>query len=99
MQIEHWPTNRPIPYARNPRKNDGAVTKVKASIQEFGFQQPIVVDKDGIIVAGHTRHKAAMELGLTEVPVVVASDLTPAQIKAYRIADNRVNEEASWAIA
>ena len=96
MQIETWPTSRPIPYARNPRKNVAAVVKVKASIQEFGFKQPIVVDKDGVIVVGHTRHKAAIELGYESVPVVVAADLTPAQIKAYRIADNRTNEEAEW---
>jgi DNA modification methylase len=96
MNVEHWPTGQPIPYARNPRSNDSAVAKVKASIKEFGFRQPIVVDKDGVIVVGHTRHKVAIELGITEVPVVVASDLTPAQVKAYRLADNRTNEEATW---
>lgn len=96
MQIEQWQTSRPVPYIRNPRKNDLAVAKVKASLKEFGFKQPIVVDQDGVIVVGHTRHKAAIELGLETVPVLVAADLTPAQIKAYRIADNRTNEEAEW---
>jgi hypothetical protein len=69
----------PIPYARNPRKKDGAIAKVKASIQEFGFQQPIVVDKEGIIIVGHTRHQAALGLGLSKVPVVAATNLKPTQ--------------------
>lgn len=99
MRIEHWPISQPIPYSRNPRNNGGqALAKVKVSIAEFGFQQPIVVDSDGVIIVGHTRHKAAYELGLETVPVVVAADLTPAQVKAYRLADNRTNEEASWAV-
>lgn len=84
------------PYERNPRRNDAAVAAVAGSIREFGFQQPIVVDEKGIIIAGHTRYKAASQLGLQEVPVVVASDLTPAQIKAYRIADNKLGELAEW---
>jgi hypothetical protein len=97
MQIELWPINRPIPYAKNPRRNDGAaVAKVKASLQEFGWQQPIVVDKDGIIIVGHTRHKAACEFGFKEIPVLIATDLTPSQVKAYRIADSRTNAEATW---
>lgn len=83
-----------IPYARNPRKNDEAVDAVAASITEFGFQQPIVVDAKGVIVCGDTRYKAARRLGLTEVPVQVAKGLTPQQIKAYRIADNRLAEIA-----
>jgi DNA modification methylase len=96
LTVEYWPLERPIPYARNPRKNDGAVDKVAASIKEFGWKQPIVVDSEGVIVVGHTRLLAARKLGLGEVPVVVASDLTPAQCKAYRLADNRSNEEAEW---
>lgn len=85
------------PYARNPRKNEGApVSKVKASLKEFGWQQPIVVDKEMVIVAGHTRYAAALELGMTEVPVHIADTLTPTQIKAYRIADNRTGQEATW---
>ena len=86
-----------IPYARNPRKNDGAaVDKVAASIKEFGFRQPIVVDNEGVIIAGHTRHKAARQLGLTEVPVHVAGDLTETQARAFRIADNRTGDESTW---
>ena len=84
------------PYAQNPRKNDEAVDKVAASIQEFGFKQPIVVDKDGTIIVGHTRYKAAQKLGLETVPVLVADDLTEEQAKAYRLADNKTNEFAEW---
>lgn len=84
------------PYAQNPRKNDEAVEKVASSIQEFGFKQPIVVDKDGIIIVGHTRYKAAQKLGLKTVPVLVADDLTEEQAKAYRLADNKTNEFAEW---
>jgi hypothetical protein len=91
-------TDRVIPYARNPRKiSDAAVAAVAGSIKEFGFKSPIVVDKDGVIIAGHTRLRAAQRLGMSEVPVVVADDLTPAQVKAYRIADNRVAEFSEWA--
>jgi DNA modification methylase len=96
MIVEMWLIDRPVPYARNPRKNAGAVDKVAASLAEFGWKQPIVVDAEGIVIVGHTRLLAAKKLGLTEVPVVVASDLTPAQCKAYRLADNRTNEEAGW---
>ena len=84
------------PYERNPRINDQAVDAVAASLQEFGFRQPIVVDADGVIIAGHTRWKAAKQLGLAKVPVHVARDLTPEQIQAYRIADNRTGELAEW---
>ena len=84
------------PYERNPRINDQAVDAVAASLQEFGFRQPIVVDTDGVIICGHTRWKAATKLGLAKVPVHVARDLTPEQIKAYRIADNRTGELAEW---
>ena len=84
------------PYERNPRINDQAVDAVAASLQEFGFRQPIVVDADGVIICGHTRWKAATKLGLAKVPVHVARDLTPEQIKAYRIADNRTGELAEW---
>lgn len=85
-----------MPYEDNPRRNDDAVEKVANSIEEFGFQQPIVVDKDGVVVVGHTRLKAAQELGLSEVPVVVADNLTPEQVKAYRLADNKTAEFADW---
>lgn len=96
MQVEMWKTSQVKPYDKNPRRNDGAVDAVAASIREFGFKQPIVVDKDGIIIAGHTRHKAAKKLGLKEVPVVVADDLPPEKVKAYRLADNKVGEMAGW---
>ena len=84
------------PYAKNPRKNDQAVNAVAASIKEFGFKVPIVIDGDGVIVAGHTRLKAALLLGLETVPCVVADDLTEDQIKAFRLADNKTAELAEW---
>ena len=84
------------PYENNPRFNDDAVKYVANSIKEFGFKVPIIIDKDGVIVAGHTRYKASLELGLEEVPCIVADDLTPAQIKAFRIAENKTNDLASW---
>ena len=96
MLVELWPIERVKPYARNPRQNEGAVDAVAASITEFGFRQPIVVDRDGVIVVGHTRWKAAKKLGLAQVPVHVAKDLTPEQAKAYRLADNKTNELAEW---
>lgn len=84
------------PYDRNPRRNCEAVEMVARSIEEFGFKVPIVVDADGTIVAGHTRYKAAKRLGIETVPCVVADDLTDAQVKAFRIADNRSSELATW---
>ena len=84
------------PYDRNPRVNDNAVEAVAASLKEFGFKQPIVVDTGGVIIVGHTRWKAAKALGLAKVPVHVAKDLTPEQVKAYRIADNRTGDIATW---
>ena len=84
------------PYANNPRLNDGAVDAVAASIKEFGFKVPIVVDSDGVIVTGHTRLKAAKKLGIDTVPVIVADDLTPEQVKAFRLADNKTGELAQW---
>ena len=96
MKVEDLALDSLIPYARNPRKNDGAVDKVAASIKEFGWRSPIVVDEEMVILAGHTRYKAAKKLGLTEAPVHIAEGLTEAQKKAYRIADNRVAEEAEW---
>ncbi len=86
-----------IPYINNPRKNDGdAVDKVASSIKNFGFKVPIVIDSGNEIVAGHTRYKASQKLGLEEVPCIVADDLNENQIKAFRIADNRVAQEAEW---
>lgn len=85
-----------VPYEKNPRLNDGAVDGVAASILAFGFRSPIIVDRDHVIIAGHTRLKAAVKLGLREVPVIVADDLTEEQVKAYRLADNKVAEAALW---
>ena len=87
MKIEPWKLDRIHLYENNPRLNDEAVEAVVASIREFGFRQPIVVDTDGVIICGHTRYKAALKLGLEKAPVHVAKDLSPEQIKAYRIAD------------
>ena len=84
------------PYENNPRINDDAVEYVAKSIKEFGFKVPMVIDKNNVIVAGHTRYKASMELGLKEVPCIVADDLTEEQLKAFRLADNKVSEKASW---
>lgn len=84
------------PYEKNPRRNDEAVKYVAESIRQFGFKVPIVIDKDGIVVAGHTRLKAAKKLGLKKVPCIVADDLTDEQVKAYRLADNKVAEQAEW---
>ena len=84
------------PYEKNPRKNEEAVKYVAESIKQFGFKVPIVIDKDGIIVAGHTRYKAAKKLNLKEVPCIVADDLTEEQVKAFRLADNKVAEKAEW---
>ena len=97
LTIEHWPVEKPIPHARNVRLcPQAAIDKVAASIREFGWRQPIVVDEQGVILAGHTRLLAAKQLGLKVVPVHVAAGLTPAQAKAYRLMDNRSNEETSW---
>ena len=96
MQIIYKRLNEIIPYEKNPRKNDDAVQYVAESVKEFGFKVPIVIDKDNIIVAGHTRYKAAKKLNLTEVPCIVADDLTEDQIKAFRLADNKVSEFSFW---
>lgn len=95
-KIEMWPVDRLKPYEKNPRKNDHAVDAVARSISEFGFRAPIVVDIDGVIITGHTRWKAAMQLELSQVPVLVAKDLAPEQVRAYRIADNKTAELADW---
>lgn len=96
MQVELRSPNSITPYPGNPRVNDGAVDAVAASLKEFGFRQPIVVDEEGVIIVGHTRWKAAQKLGLEQIPVHVAMNLSPEQIKAYRIADNKTNELATW---
>jgi len=96
--FETWPIERCIGYARNPRKNDHAVDKVASAIREFGFRVPIVAKSDGTVVDGHLRLKAAAKLGLTEVPVILADDLTETQIKAFRLSVNKVSEFAEWDI-
>lgn len=96
MQIIERDLKTIKPYENNPRKNDAAVEFVANSIREFGWKQPIVIDKDGVIVAGHTRYKAAQLLGMKTAPCVIADDLTEDQIKAYRLADNKTNEAAEW---
>lgn len=99
MQIKEMKTSELIPYENNPRKNDAAVEKVAASIREFGFKVPIVIDRNNVIAAGHTRLKAAELLGLETVPVIMADDLTDEQIKAFRLADNKTGELAEWDFA
>ena len=94
LKIEHWPTSRLIPYARNPRKNDHAVEQMASAISEFGFRLPVVAKSTGEICDGHLRYKAALRLGLEQVPVILADDLTETQIKAFRIL---VNRSATWA--
>ena len=94
LQIEHWPLDRLIPYARNPRRNDEVVDRMVGAIREFGFRIPIVAKSDGTVVDGHLRLKAARRLGLEEVPVVLADDLSEAQIKAFRLL---ANQSANWA--
>ncbi|MHC4713937.1 MAG: ParB N-terminal domain-containing protein [Planctomycetota bacterium] len=96
MKTESWETDRIQPYENNPRVNEPAVDAVARSIDKFGFRQPIVVDASGVIVVGHTRWKAAKKLGLEEVPVHVAADLSPERARAYRIADNKTAELSSW---
>lgn len=96
MKIEQRPLDRIKPYENNPRLNDAAVDAVAESIKQFGFRQPIVVDDAGVIVCGETRYRAAQKLGLTKAPVHVAKGLTPEQIRAYRIADNKLAEISEW---
>ena len=96
LKLEHWPTSRLIPYARNPRKNDHVVDQMAAAITEFGFRIPIIAKSTGEVVDGHLRLKAALRLGLETVPVILADDLTPAQIKAFRILANRSATWADW---
>src|SRR6202043_3014165 len=96
MHVEMRPLDSIRPYENNLRLNDASVDAVAASIKEFGVRQPLVVAEDGVIIVGHTRFKAALKLGLTEIPVHVAVGLSPAQAKAYRIADNQTAQLSSW---
>lgn len=96
LEIVYKKLEQLTPYENNPRNNEKAIEKVANSIEDFGFKVPIVIDKDNIIVAGHTRYLAAKELGLEEVPCIVADDLDKEQIKAFRLADNKVGEFSEW---
>lgn len=96
MEIVYKNIDELIPYENNPRINDEAVEYVKNSIKEFGFKVPIVIDKDNIIIAGHTRIKASKELGIKDIPCIIADDLTEEQVKAFRLADNKVSEKSVW---
>ena len=96
MQIVYKKVNELVPYENNPRINDEAVEYVKNSIKEFGFKVPIVIDKDNVIIAGHTRIKASKELGIKDIPCIIADDLTEEQVKAFRLADNKVSEKSQW---
>jgi len=96
MQIIDMKLSDLIPYVKNPRKNDAAVSAVAASINKFGFKVPIVIDENNVIVCGHTRYKAAEWLKLKTVPCIMADDLTPEQIKAFRLADNKTSELSGW---
>jgi ParB family transcriptional regulator, chromosome partitioning protein len=96
MEIVNKKLSELTPYAKNPRKNADAVKYVAASIKEFGFKVPVIIDDGGEIIAGHTRVLAAKRLGLETVPCIVADDLTPEQVKAYRLADNKTGEKSGW---
>jgi len=96
LKVESWPIDKFVFYARNPRKNDHAVDNIAAAIREFGFRVPIIAKSDGTVVDGHLRLKAAKKLGLAEVPVILADDLTDAQIKAFRISVNKMADLADW---
>ena len=96
MDVVDLPLEQIIPYARNPRRNEQAIATVAASIQEFGWRQPIVVDEAMVVLAGHTRLEAARKLGFKTAPVHVAKGLTANQARAFRIMDNRSSENAEW---
>ena len=96
IQIQMKKLSEIVPYEKNPRKNDEAVKYVAESFKQFGFKVPIVIDKNNVIVTGHTRLKAAKQLKLKTVPCVIADDLTEEQAKAFRLADNKVSEAAEW---
>jgi hypothetical protein len=96
MEIINLSIDQVKPYERNPRRNEGAVKAVAESIKQFGWQQPLVVDQDNVLIVGHTRLKAAKKLGLKEVPVLVAANLSEEQVKKYRILDNKTNELSEW---
>jgi ParB-like chromosome segregation protein Spo0J len=96
QNIEYWPIERLVEYARNPRKNDSAVDRMVGSIREFGFKIPCLVRSDGEVVDGHLRLKAARKLGIAEIPVILCDEWTPAQVKAFRLMVNRSVTWADW---
>ena len=96
IEIKYIPINDIKPYKNNPRLNEDAIPYVMNSIKEFGFKNPIILDKNNVIVAGHTRLESAKRLDMKEVPVIYADDLTEEQIKAFRLADNKVAEKSLW---
>lgn len=96
MKIVNKKIEELIPYENNPRLNDDTIILVENSIKEFGFKVPIVIDKNNVIVAGHTRYRASQRLGLEEIPCIIADDLTDEQIKAFRLADNKVAQKSEW---
>lgn len=96
MNIQEIDITKIKPYEKNPRKNEEAVKYVAESIKKFGFKVPIVIDKENIIVTGHTRYKACLKLGIKTIPCIIADDLTEEQIKAFRLVDNRVAEKSEW---
>lgn len=96
LKVEEWPVEKLVPYARNPRKNDEQVDRMAGAIREFGFRIPVVAKSDGTVVDGHLRLKAALKLGMKTVPVALADELTPAQVKAFRILANQSANGAEW---
>lgn len=96
MQVKYIDIKQVKPYERNARKNDKAVNFVAQSIKDYGWRVPLIVDKDNVLIAGHTRYKAAKKLGITSVPVIKVEDLTDDQVKAFRLADNKTQELSSW---
>lgn len=96
LKIEYVDINSIKPYENNPRHNEEAIPYVMNSIKEFGFKNPIIIDKNNVIIAGHTRLESAKRLGITEIPCIYADDLTDEQIRAFRLADNKVGEIAEW---
>lgn len=96
MEIVYKKINELKPYENNPRFNDDAVEYVKNSIKEFGFKVPCVIDKNGVLITGHTRYEASKQLGLKEIPCLIADDLSEEQIKAFRLADNKVSDYSIW---
>ena len=96
IEIKYIPIDDIKPYINNPRLNEEAIPYVMNSIKEFGFKNPIILDKNNVIVAGHTRIKASKELGIKDIPCIIADDLTEEQVKAFRLADNKVAEKSMW---